>query len=253
MGDSFEVKPEDLPAKSCERILVVCDYCDEEYSVVWHHRMSSLNNTPVKKDCCKKCSYKKVSENNLIKYGVANVMQVPEFYDSQKESCFKTLGCENPFQSETIKEKISKTMLEKYGKESFTQTELYLEKKKETCLNRYGCDDFMRLPKYRKMFTGENSPRWKGGIHDERWDRLQPKYKEWRDSVYKRDSFICKKCNIHPKYLECHHILNWKDNVSSRYDVDNGITFCRDCHIEFHRIYGKKNNNADQLTIFLQK
>ena len=102
------------------------------------------------------------------------------------------------------------------------------------------------------MFTGENSPVWKGGINDVRWDRLKPIYKAWRNSVYQRDNYCCQKCKKHSKHLQSHHILNWKDYEENRYEINNGITFCESCHIDFHRKYGKRNNNAEQVIEFLQ-
>jgi len=35
------------------------------------------------------------------------------------------------------------------------------------------------------------------------------------------------------------------------YNLDNGITLCKDCHSMFHKIYGNKTNNKNQLTIYL--
>ena len=147
---------------------------------------------------------------------------------------------------------IKKTMLEKYGNECFTKTNEYIEKSRDTCLEKYGETNWMKTEKYKKMFSGENSPVWKGGINDERWDRLLPEYKEWRQSVFIRDSFICKKCNIHPIRLEAHHIENWNTVFEKRYLIENGTTFCVGCHIEFHRKYGKRNNTLEQVLMFLQ-
>ena len=180
-------------------------------------------------------------------------MQVPEYFDKQRESCMESLGVSNPFESEEIKEKIYQTNLEKYGKKSYTQTEEYLEKRKETNLEKYGCEDFMQLPKYKEMFLGSKSPVWKGGINDPRWERLSKKYKEWRFSIFQRDEFICKKYGKHSKILQAHHIFNWAKYPNKRYDIKNGITLCEECHMSFHIEFGKKDNNPEQINIFLQK
>lgn len=32
------------------------------------------------------------------------------------------------------------------------------------------------------------------------------------------------------KRLQVHHIRRWKDAPAIRYDINNGITLCKDCH-----------------------
>ena len=93
-------------------------------------------------------------------------------------------------------------------------------------------------------------------IHDERWERLTPKYKHWRDSVFQRDLYTCQCC--HKKIgkgvfvvLNAHHLCNWNDYIDKRYELDNGITLCEKCHIGFHSRYGKKNNTLEQYKEYI--
>ena len=59
----------------------------------------------------------------------------------------------------------------------------------------------------------------------------EPIYKEWRIRVYKRDKFRCQMPRCKSKYkLQAHHIKKWSNAAALRYDVDNGITLCRNCH-----------------------
>jgi 5-methylcytosine-specific restriction endonuclease McrA len=62
-----------------------------------------------------------------------------------------------------------------------------------------------------------------------------PVYKKWRKEIYKRDNFKCQMpqakgvCGC--KYrIQAHHIKKWSAASILRYDVDNGITLCRECH-----------------------
>jgi 5-methylcytosine-specific restriction endonuclease McrA len=111
----------------------------------------------------------------------------------------------------------------------------------------------MKTEKYRSMVTGKNSPVWKGGVNDPRWDRLKPEYKSWKISVFQRDAYSCQKCLATNTYIEAHHIFNWNDNPDKRYEIENGITFCKNCHSSFHKIYGKKHTNLTQLTEYINQ
>jgi predicted HNH restriction endonuclease len=64
-------------------------------------------------------------------------------------------------------------------------------------------------------------------------ERNTPEYKLWRLSVYQRDGFKCKKCGQKlrkGRNLQAHHIMPWATYPLLRYDVNNGITLCWDCH-----------------------
>jgi 5-methylcytosine-specific restriction endonuclease McrA len=58
-----------------------------------------------------------------------------------------------------------------------------------------------------------------------------PAYAEWRKRVYKRDRWRCQmpECSS-KKRLQAHHIQRWADASALRYDLDNGITLCKQCH-----------------------
>lgn len=59
-----------------------------------------------------------------------------------------------------------------------------------------------------------------------------PKYKQWRLSVYKRDKFQCQwpGCSVFKKQLNAHHIRTWANFPNLRYDISNGITLCKFHH-----------------------
>lgn len=66
-------------------------------------------------------------------------------------------------------------------------------------------------------------------------DYLDPAYKQFRIDVLKRDNFKCRmpSCNS-TKNLNVHHINPWSKAASLRYDISNGITLCKKCHIFIH-------------------
>lgn len=110
-----------------------------------------------------------------------------------------------------------------------------------------------RAKRCRKCSSGKNCHFWKGGISSENLlIRASIEYRLWRKSVFERDNFICQKCDDKKGgHLQAHHIQNFAQYPELRFAIDNGITFCKDCHTEFHKRYGIKNNNRKQLEEFL--
>lgn len=82
-------------------------------------------------------------------------------------------------------------------------------------------------------------------ISDRRYD---PKEREWRSSVFKRDNFTCQVCGDKTSgNKNAHHKDGFNWCVDRRYDVDNGVTLCKKCHLEFHSIYGSGGNTEQQF------
>jgi len=75
---------------------------------------------------------------------------------------------------------------------------------------------------------------WRGGKrpHHSHW-----KYSQWRTKVYERDNFTCVNCQNVGGYLEAHHIKSWAKYPKLRYNVQNGITLCEECHKIIHKKY----------------
>lgn len=93
--------------------------------------------------------------------------------------------------------------------------------------------------------TGDKSYNWKGGvtsINDRNRNRIRrtKEYKDWANSVYKRDKHICQMCGLKcgAKNIIAHHIKNFLDYPELRFDINNGITLCRSCHKKIHKEIG---------------
>ena len=86
-----------------------------------------------------------------------------------------------------------------------------------------------------KSRSGAHHWNWKGGISSENHRlRNSTEYKEWRAAVFTRDEYACQKCFTIGGVLNAHHVKPWAEFIADRFDVDNGLTLCKECHVEVH-------------------
>ena len=118
----------------------------------------------------------------------------------------------------------------------------------------------INLRTQKEEIGGSKHSNWKGGISPERNIIMQTnEYKEWRNNVYQKDNYTCQCCGDNKGgNLNAHHIKNFSDYVDLRFDVENGVTLCENCHNlskygSFHNIYGTKNNTKEQLEEYIQR
>src|SRR3990167_7139252 len=101
---------------------------------------------------------------------------------------------------------------------------------------------------------GEKSPKWKGGISElTARIRASESYNKWRADVFRRDGWTCQTCGLrgHGRDIEAHHIKPIREIMKSvsikglsiddkyflaltlneLFDVSNGVTLCKHCHI----------------------
>jgi hypothetical protein len=83
-------------------------------------------------------------------------------------------------------------------------------------------------------FRGRLNPKWKENA-THRWRvplHNQWEYKAWRKQVFQRDRYSCKTC-CKPSSgdIQAHHIRPLEFNPELIFDVSNGITLCRKCHL----------------------
>lgn len=114
----------------------------------------------------------------------------------------------------------------------------------------YKCSEDTRR-RMAEIRRGPKSHLWKGGIYSKNEAaRRNIEVRLWREAVFARDNWVCQKCEVKGGTLNAHHVKNFSQYPDLRISIGNGITFCKECHKEFHKIYTKKNNTKEQLIEF---
>lgn len=255
MFEPFDVKVDDLSIGSNAIVVVKCDFCGKEKECTYNRYLVSRKLSQIDSCSNPECEYKKAKMSMESIYGTHNVRSVDYIEARRKRTIIAKYGVDNPFSNDDIKKKIRETNIQKYGSPCTMQNKEVREKAKATCMEKYGVESYIDFLHDNKR---EKSPCWKGGKKITPRNRQDYFYKVWRTGVFERDNYTCQKCGRrsksgNPLALVGHHILNWKTNEELRYDINNGITFCEDCHREFHKDYGFRDNTLEQVRCFICK
>jgi hypothetical protein len=105
------------------------------------------------------------------------------------------------------------------------------------CYRRQFLPKGVEHPAYNKNLTEEDRIK----------KRIEIKSKRWSKQIFERDNYICQKCYIRGGKLNAHHLDGHHWCEEKRLDLTNGITLCEECHKDFHKLYGKKNNTKEQF------
>ena len=89
----------------------------------------------------------------------------------------------------------------------------------------------------KSRITFEHCVDWYLGIPFRNKFNPNPRYNtyKWTKSVYTRDNYTCQICET-KQDIQAHHIRAWKKYPDYRYNIDNGIVLCRNCHQNVHRL-----------------
>lgn len=105
-----------------------------------------------------------------------------------------------------------------------------------------------------KANSGENTYNWNGGYDSKKVKfRKTYEFKEFVKQVLKRDEYSCRICNCKDSKLNVHHLEGYNWCEEKRTEVDNGIALCKQCHENFHDIYGRGNNTKKQFEEYLKE
>lgn len=102
----------------------------------------------------------------------------------------------------------------------------------------------------------EEHPQWNSERTDKQRvaERKTVNDSRWRKSVFSRDKKTCRRCGYKGDgIMVAHHIESYMNNKEGRYDIDNGITLCKDCHDLYHSNYGWRDSTKEKFEQFKQQ
>jgi len=92
---------------------------------------------------------------------------------------------------------------------------------------------------------GEKNNKWKGGIsRGYKTGYYSTEYKKWRRDVFVRDEFTCQECKRNGGYLTAHHIKSFAKFPDLRFEINNGVTLCEECHSKTDNYRGRNNTKG---------
>ena len=111
-----------------------------------------------------------------------------------------------------------------------------------------GCKDC-----WYKHNTKENHHNWNPNKTDEERisEREYSEYKDFIQSVLRRDNYTCQITGQVGGKLNVHHLNGYNWDKENRTNINNGITLSEEIHKEFHTLYGRGNNTKEQFIDFV--
>jgi len=103
------------------------------------------------------------------------------------------------------------------------------------------------LRKYLDTHKRELHPCWKPELTDEERQGRRGLFESlmWKETVSRRDNYTCQICG-NMRNLNAHHIFPWATHKDRRFNINNGITLCFECHMFAHEVI-RMNNKLKEL------
>ncbi len=245
LKDGYENKCKSCRNKARLKYECVCETCGK----VWKAQK------PNSKYCCAEC--KPQSKPKRIKTKCSYCSKEIEVISSKIDKFpmhYCSMQCKNKHYGELHKGdnniKFNKIKVKCYtcGKE-FLKVRSQVDKYKF-----HFCTLQCKNEGYKHIFSGKNNPNYNPSKEEKEREehRNIDGYNEWIRNVFERDKYTCQCCgDSKGGNLNAHHKYNYSEHKELRTDISNGITLCERCHVNFHKMYGYKNNTQEQIEEFI--
>ena len=250
--DKIEVPIEDIPTQSNIKIKVRCDYCGKEKYIKYQSYSKGTKFGKYKYACSTKCAWDKNRATNLERYGVEVVTQNKDVLNKCKNTILNKYGVDSISKTDYFKDKYKSTMKEKYGVENGFQLEEIKSKSRKTMIEKYGVEYNTQRETIKKqyLYGDKNYFYINGNGSSQEWN--SPEAKRLKREIFKKYKRVCCICNKEKRKMNIHHIYSRNKFPDKIYEEGNLVVICKECHTEFHSIYGFGNNNKNQFDEFIQ-
>lgn len=192
---------------------------------------------------CPSCTNKKNQEKNKKSY-------------EEVKNAFESVGfelLEQEYINAQTKMKY-KCSCGSFGEVSYNQLTVRIKRNKRNGCANCRASNIAKGNKGREGLRGDKNPSWNPNrTKDQRIkERKTSLDTEWRKYIRERDNYTCCKCSKRGGHNVVHHINSYDIHENQRYDINNGIVMCKDCHKEFHGKYGYGKNTKEQFEEYLK-
>jgi len=130
------------------------------------------------------------------------------------------------------------------GAQYCSPTCAYKGEERKATLRRYAIDQWEN-EEYRLAHTGENNPMWKNGATNRNHWWNTSAHRGWREKILGRDRNACLFCGQKDANT-AHHLISAYYFPEFKLELDNGITYCEECHSMVH-VLGNNFNSVPTI------
>jgi len=198
----------------CKEVKPITEFSKKKTNPDGHQRM------------CKSCSAVYIKQYSL-QHHETNLLRSKKWYENNRETeLLKSREYRQSHKNHIAEQ--SKVYRQK-NKDKIRETKRVYHQKNKDKIRETNIEYYNKHKEHRREHRREHS------LPSQQW-RFTIEYRDWRQSIYNRDNHTCQHCGKNHCKVHAHHIKPAKDHPELRFDLDNGICLCAECHKNEHSI-----------------